>query len=120
MMYGCGTCVKVIVNLGKSLWMHCTIESFTERPIFIKVATIPWVGWMGAPTDLTYVSVWACKYITILFPIIGKADVFTGEAWPKGPLLMFPHLYSKIYTKISERGPTFVEVYFLLSKKFMQ
>jgi hypothetical protein len=44
---------------------------------------------MGAPTDLTYVSVWACKYITILFPIIGKADVFTGEAWPKGPLSIF-------------------------------
>jgi hypothetical protein len=44
MMYGCGTCVKVIVNLGKNLWMNCTIEPFTERPIFIKVATMPWVG----------------------------------------------------------------------------
>ena len=40
----------------------------------------------GAPTDLTYVSVWACRYITIVFPIIGKADVFIGEAWPKEPL----------------------------------
>ena len=43
-MYGCGTCAKVIVNLGKNLWMNCTIEPFTEHPIFIKVATMPCVG----------------------------------------------------------------------------
>jgi hypothetical protein len=48
--------------------------------------TRPAWEWMGASTDLTYVSVWACRYLTILFPIVGKADFIPGEAWRKGPL----------------------------------
>ena len=70
-IYGSVTCVKVIVNLDKSLWMNCTIESFTERQIFIKVAIIPWVGTIGHSGPFGEAS----PVKTSALPIIGKTIV---------------------------------------------
>jgi hypothetical protein len=72
------------VNLDKSLWMNCTIESFTERPIFIKVAITPWVrtighsGPFGQPSPMT----------TSALHIIGKR------------IVMYLHAHTQIYTVI--------------------
>jgi hypothetical protein len=68
MVYSSKTCVKVIVNLGKSLWI---IEPFTERPIFIKVATMPWVGTMVISSPFGQAS----PGIKFALPTIGQSIV---------------------------------------------
>jgi len=72
MIYCSGTCVKVILNLGKSLWMNCTIEPFTERPIFIKFATMTWVGTIGHNGPFGQAS----PGIKSALPTIGKSIVW--------------------------------------------
>ena len=42
---------------------------------------------MGGGLYRSYVSLWACGYLTILCPIVGKANFIPGEAWPNGLLI---------------------------------